>query len=98
MTGPRMLIGPTARPDDQLLDVVCLPADRRQDMLDWLGEGPDDRPPPLVIRKARKVTLSWQEGPLRVDDEVFDAPELASNIIVELEPNGLRVCVPEARG
>ena len=95
MTGPRMLIGPTAKPGDQLLDVVYLPADRRQAMLDWLADGAGVRPPPLKIRKARKVTLSWHQGPLRIDDEVFDAPELASNIIVELESAGLRVCVPD---
>jgi len=94
MTGPRMIIGPTAQPGDQLLDIVYLPAERRQEMLDWLADGPDDRPAPLTIRKARKATLRWTDGPLRVDDQVFDAPELASNIIVELEPNGLRVCVP----
>jgi hypothetical protein len=63
-------------------------------MLDWLAEGPDDRPAPLTIRKARKATLSWTDGPLRVDDQVFDATELPSNIIVELEPDSLRVCVP----
>ena len=94
MTGPRMIIGPTAQPNDQLLDIVCLRADRRQEMLDWLADGPDDRPAPLTIRKARKATLSWKDGPLRVDDQVFDAPELPCNIIVELEPDGLRVCVP----
>jgi diacylglycerol kinase family enzyme len=94
MTGPRMIIGPTAQPGDQLLDIVYLPAVRRQEMLDWLADGPDDRPAPLTIRKARKATLRWVDGPLRVDDQVFDAPELASNIIIELEPDGLRVCVP----
>ena len=94
MTGPRIIIGPTAQPGDHLLDIVYLPAERRQDMLDWLAEGPDDRPAPLTIRKARKATLSWTDGPLRVDDQVFDAPELPSNIIVELEPDSLRVCVP----
>jgi diacylglycerol kinase (ATP) len=97
MTGPRMIIGPTAKPGDQLLDIVYLPAERRQEMLDWLAEGPDDRPAPLTIRKARKATLSWTDGPLRVDDQVFDAPELPSNIIVELEPDGLRVCVPRSQ-
>ena len=71
-----------------------LPAERRQKMLDWLADGPDDGPAPLTIRKARKATLRWIDGPLRIDDQVFDAPELASNIIVELEPDGLRVCVP----
>ena len=94
MTGPRMIIGPTAQPGDQLLDIVALPAERRQDMLDWLADGPDDRPAPLTVRKARKATLSWTDGPLRVDDQVFDAPELPNNIIVELEPDSLRVCVP----
>jgi diacylglycerol kinase (ATP) len=98
MTGPRMIIGPTAQPGDQLLDIVYLPAARRQAMLDWLADGPDDRPAPLTIRKARKATLRWTDGPLRVDDQVFDAPELASNIIVELEPDGLRVCVPAQQG
>jgi diacylglycerol kinase family enzyme len=98
MTGPRMIIGPTAQPGDQLLDIVYLPAERRQEMLDWLADGPDDRPAPLTIRKARKATLRWTDGPLRVDDQVFDAPELASNIIIELEPDGLRVCVPAQQG
>lgn len=97
MTGPRMLIGPTAHPGDQLLDVVYLTAERRQEMLDWLAERPDDRPPPLQIRKARKATLTWEDGPLRVDDQVFDQPELPCNIIVELEPDSLRVCVPADR-
>jgi diacylglycerol kinase family enzyme len=94
MTGPRMIIGPTAQPGDQLLDIVYLPAERRQDMLDWLAEDPDERPAPLTIRKARKATLSWTDGRLRVDDEVFEPHELACNIIVELEPDSLRVCVP----
>ncbi|HZJ11096.1 MAG TPA: hypothetical protein VFD26_00375, partial [Methyloceanibacter sp.] len=96
-TGPRMLIGPAAHPGDQLLDVVYLTAERRQEMLDWLAERPDDRPPPLQIRKARKATLTWEDGPLRVDDQVFDQPELPCNIIVELEPDSLRVCVPADR-
>jgi diacylglycerol kinase family enzyme len=98
MTGPRMIIGPTAQPGDQLLDIVYLPAERRQEMLDWLADGPDDGPAPLTIRKARKATLRWVDGPLRVDDQVCDAPELASNIIIELEPDGLRVCVPAHQG
>jgi diacylglycerol kinase family enzyme len=89
MTGPRMLIGPSAHPDDQLLDVVYLTAAGRQEMLDWLGDGPDDRPAPVHIRKARKATLNWKDGPLRIDDQVLDPSELACNIIVEIEPDGL---------
>ncbi len=97
MTGPRIMIDPTAKPGDQLLDLVYLTEKGRQEMLDWL-ERDADEPPPLASRRAKKVTLAWDKGPLRVDDEVCDEPELASNIIVELEPDSLRVCVPEKRG
>lgn len=74
-----------------------LTAARRQEMIDWLKTGPDASPP-LEVRKARKVTLSWEDGPLRIDDEVYPAPELASNIVIEIEPEGLRVCAPSQQG
>jgi diacylglycerol kinase (ATP) len=95
MTGPRMLIGPSAEPGDQLLDLVYVTEGGRQAMLDWLERDPDDEPPPVTTRKAKKVHLPWHGGPLRVDDKVFNEPELSCNIIVELEPDALRVCVPE---
>lgn len=98
MTGPRILMDPTAKPGDQLLDVVQLTAKGRQTMLDWLENGSADEAPPLHTRRARKVTIAWKDGPLRIDDKVFSKPELASNIIAEIEPAGLRVCVPGESG
>ena len=94
MTGPRMLISPSAETGDQLLDVVYLTEARRQDMIDWLESGDHERPPPVQVTKARKVTFHWDEGPLRIDDEVLSKPEIASNIILELERDSLRICVP----
>jgi hypothetical protein len=82
---------------EALLDVVYLTADRRQAMIDWLRSGAVNHPP-LEVRKARKVTLTWEHGPLRVDDEVYPAPDVARDIIVEIEPHGLHVCVPGAEG
>jgi diacylglycerol kinase family enzyme len=98
MTGPRILMDPTAKPGDQLLDVVYLTAAGRQQMLDWLEKGDESGAPPLHSRRARKVTFTWKAGPLRIDDEVLDPPEGANNIIVEIEPEGLRVCVPNGGG
>lgn len=93
MTGPRMLISPSADPGDQLLDLVYVTEDEREAMLDWL-KSPDDQPPPLQARRAKKVRFTWRDGPLHIDDKVFAEPELKSNIIIEIEPDGLRVCVP----
>jgi len=93
MTGPRVLISPSAEPGDRLLDIVYLTAHRRQAMIDWLRSGAVNHPP-LEARKARKVTLTWEHGPLRVDDEVYPAPDVASDIVIEIEPHGLHVCVP----
>lgn len=94
MTGPRVLISPSAKPGDQLLDIVYLPAERKQEMIHWLRSYPDDTPIPLNEIKARKATLVWRDGPLRIDDEVFDPPEIESQIHIEIEPEGLCVCVP----
>jgi len=94
MTGPRVMIGPSARPGDQLLDVVYLTADRMNEMLDWL-KAPDHRPPPVEVRKAREVTMTWESGRLRIDDEVFAEPATPCAITIGLEPEGLRVRVPD---
>lgn len=93
MTGPRVLISPSAEPGDGLLDIVYLTEDRRQAMIDWLKSGAANHPP-LEVRNARKVTLTWEHGPMRVDDEVYPAPDVASDVIIEIEPHGLHVCVP----
>ena len=95
MTGPRVMISPSAEAGDGLLDVVFLPAARKQEMIDWLRSDPDETPIPLTEIKAKKATLHWRQGPLRVDDEVFDAPEEEADVIVEIEPHGLHVCVPK---
>lgn len=94
MTGPRVMISPSAEPGDGLLDIVFLPAARKQEMIDWLRSDPDETPIPLTEIKAKAATLHWREGPLRIDDEVFDAPEHETDVCVEIEPHGLHVCVP----
>ncbi len=98
MTGPRVLISPSAEPGDQLLDIVFLPAARRQEMIDWLRTMPERTPIPLDEIKAKKARFIWREGPLRVDDEVCDAPERETEVRIEIEPEGLKVCVPETSG
>lgn len=94
ITGPRITISPSAKPGDGLLDVVCLPADRKQKMIDWLRVHADDAPIPLTEVKAKTAKLYWRDGPLRVDDRVFDPPAREVEVFAAIEPEGLRVRVP----
>ena len=94
MTGPRVLISPSAKPGDKLLDIVYLPAAKKQEMIEWLRAKPDDTPIPLNEIKGKTATFTWSEGPLRIDDEVYDAPEGETDIHIEIEPHGFHVHVP----
>jgi diacylglycerol kinase family enzyme len=94
MTGPRVMIGPSAEPGDQLLDVVYLPEDRLPAMLGWL-KAPDHRPPPVEVQKAHAVSMRWDSGRLRIDDESFAEPATPCEIAIGIEPDSLSVHVPQ---
>jgi len=58
MTGPRVMISPSAEAGDGLLDIVYLPAARKQETIESMRSAPDAKPIPLDVIKARKVTFS----------------------------------------
>jgi diacylglycerol kinase (ATP) len=91
--GPALPIGPRSEPGDQLLDVVYLPLEGREDMLAWL-DGPDRTCSPFVVRQGRKVILHWDSGSLHIDDRVYGPRRSPIEVKVKLKALGLRVCVP----
>jgi diacylglycerol kinase (ATP) len=95
ITGPRVIISPSAQPGDGLLDIVSLPAARKRDMIAWLRSHPDDRSIPLTEIKAKTAILYWRDRPLRIDAVVFNPPERETPVVVAIEPHGLHVSVPQ---
>jgi diacylglycerol kinase (ATP) len=93
-SGPALPIAFSAVPDDQLLDVVFLFATDRRKMVAWLGENPEQNPPPLTIRRGSKIEFVWNSGHLRIDSEVYLPPETPSKVKIQLEKDSLRVLVP----
>jgi hypothetical protein len=65
-----------------------LPAPSR----DMLGA---KKPPPVTLRKGRKVRLRWEHGHARIDDRVYYPPKKASPVKITFDDCGLRVLVPE---
>jgi diacylglycerol kinase family enzyme len=93
-SGPALPLAFSAAPDDQLLDVVFLFESERAKMLNWLDGHPENMPPPLAVRRGRKVKLGWAQGYLRIDSEVYLPPKKPSAVAVTLKKQSLRVVVP----
>ena len=93
-TRPALPLAFHASPDDGLLDVVFLEARNRKRMLTWLGENPEDMPPPLTVLQAEKVKMVWHGGHLRIDSRVFLPPKKPTKVSVTLDKQRLKVMVP----
>jgi diacylglycerol kinase (ATP) len=93
-TGPALALAFHASPHDGLLDVVFLEARNRKRMLTWLGENPEDTPPPLTVLQGEKVKMVWHGGHLRIDSRVFLPPKKPAQVTITLEKQNFRVLVP----
>ena len=94
-TGPALPLAFHASPDDGLFDVVFLEARNRKPMLAWLGESPEDTPPPLTVVQGEKVKMVWHGGHLRIDSRVFLPPKKPTKVSVTLEKQNFRVLIPK---
>jgi diacylglycerol kinase family enzyme len=95
-TGPALPLAYWAAPDDQLLDVAFLFESERAKMLAWLDAHPEHMPPPITVRRGRKVRLDWGYGYLRIDSEVYLPPKKPKPVEMRLQKKSLRVLVPTA--
>ena len=96
-TGPGLPLAPSADPGDRMLEVICArPADRRA-MMDWFRE-PQHRNPPGSVRRGRIVQIVWRGDPMRIDDDVIDAPKQETVVTVALERAAAKILVPPPRG
>jgi len=68
--GPGLRLAPEADPGDGLLDLVCLRADQRAEMIEWL-RAPDHKSAPLTVERSMEVAVAWGATPLRIDDKVL---------------------------
>lgn len=89
--GPNLRLGTQADPSDGRLDAVLVPADIRDDMLEWLEE-PERRAAPVIVEPARSITISKNGVLLRVGDKPM--PEAEGEVRVEIEHSPVTLLVP----
>lgn len=94
--GPRLALAPKADMGDGLIDVVLLEPGQRKEMRRWLADERPDGPPPMLLRRGRKVRIEWDGTPLHIDDHI-PPPE---DGVVELELVGepISILVPSVEG
>jgi len=71
MVGPRAALAPDADPFDGTLDVVCVRPEDHDLVCAWLDAG--GGPPPIAAKRARDVTLTWEDGPVHLGDKIWEA-------------------------
>jgi diacylglycerol kinase family enzyme len=96
-TGPGLPLAPSADPGDRMLEVVCVRPGDRKAMTAWIKE-PQHRRPPVSVRRGRRVDIVWRGDPMRLDDEVIDAPKDEATVTVLLERAAAKILVPPPRG
>lgn len=90
--GPNLRLAPQAETGDGRFDVVILPADRRDEMLEWLHD-PDRDAPPVTFESGRCVTLEKNGAVLRVGDKsMTDIPD--GEVRIEIEHSPVKIMVP----
>ena len=94
ITGPGLRLAQFADPGDGVLTVAFLTPEGRGAMLDAL-ETPD-RPLPLEIARGRRVEMTWNGEPLRIDDDFPDAEEASCNLTVEIDREPVRLLLPRS--
>jgi hypothetical protein len=92
LVGPNLRLAPAADPGDDRLDVVVVPADRREEMLAWL-ENPELQDPPVLVEAGRQVAVATNGAPLRVGDrKPGDAGR--GSVFAEIEGEAATILVP----
>lgn len=92
-TGPALPLAPNADPGDGKLEIVRVPASRREEMVAWL-ERPQQEPSPLMVMQGRKIVITGKLPHQRVDDQVFAPTEDVQTITIELEHEAAKILVP----
>lgn len=97
--GPQLTLTPDADPGDGFLDVLCATAYQRETLVGYLAnrEPNDCLPPPLPVRRARRIRITTHARRARIDDEIelVDPPAAAGpwTLEIRIEPGAIEVLV-----
>jgi diacylglycerol kinase (ATP) len=92
-TGPGLPMAAKADLSDGKLDIVFFETADRKKLIKWI-DAPQVDMPPVTMKKATKVSLTWTNQPARVDDEYFTATDKEQTVEIVCEETPVRVLMP----
>lgn len=95
-SGAALPLAPDADPGDGLLNLIWVGPRERQAMMRWLEDDGHAEPPPAEVHRARRVTLRWAAGAIRLDDDFPEPDASPCRVVAELDGEPLSVlCWPD---
>jgi hypothetical protein len=91
--GPNLRLAVQADAGDGKFDVVYVPADSKEEMLEWLEE-PERRSPPVVVESGRSIRLDKNGAHLRIGDKPIPETAEDGEIRIEMEHPPIKLLVP----
>ncbi|MDO8877808.1 MAG: diacylglycerol kinase family protein [Pseudolabrys sp.] len=92
-TGPGLPIAAKADLGDGKLDVVFFETADRKKLIKWI-DSPQVEMPPVTLRKATEVSLTWTDQPARVDDQYFSAIDKEQTVEIVCEEKPVHILMP----
>ena len=83
-TGPGLHLAPKADFSDGMLEAVCFEKQKADELGEWFG-APAEKHPPALTRRGKLITLTWKNGPHRIDDESFKAEDTTKVVTIQCE-------------
>lgn len=94
--GPGVPLRLSADPGDDVLDVVAIREEHREDMIAWLGPDEEATPPPLTARRGKEIVIHWTgKPPMRLDDGFIEPTVKKARISLTLDKDPITVLMPK---
>jgi diacylglycerol kinase (ATP) len=92
-TGPGVPLAPAGSLGKGTLGIITIRPDECDAFISWI-DAPHRQPMPVAMRRGRKIDFTWNDAPLRLDDETVRVPVGPHSGTAEIEGEVVKLLVP----
>jgi diacylglycerol kinase (ATP) len=92
-TGPGVPLAPAGSLDKGTLGIITIRPDECDAFISWI-DAAHRQPMPVAMRRGRKIDFTWNDAPLRLDDDTINVPVGPHSATAEIEDGAVKLLVP----